>query len=687
MPEYSPQRYTKREQVSPQETFRVTTPNLAVTAQPIDAFAQPAADPTLRSLISLTESIQKGIGAYAQYKEVTNREEESKGAILAAAGKPLPSKPSDALIRGYEQMTGEAKVYEFHQKAQEYLMQNHTADPETFRQGLNSILQSYLDGPSDSFIKGFVPKAKNVESQILSQFIEKKQQEVRQNVLANVATIVRQRVEVEGTRDPVQLRNLLTDMQNRAKEFGVTRTEVTKEFFELMDGMASLSGDPNLLMFALEKDKDGQTPADIIGLGKVRDSIQRAISAREEMQNIRRRAVEEAEKQRNDLTTLDLLDALSKVDRTDPQSVLKIKQKIQSNKNNLDPSTYRTLLHDVQSMFDPTGQRLAISNEGMLHQAYTLASQGKLTNPFVFAPYLSHADLEEIIKKQAETSVSLQNAETREALADEQRYESLLLKRVAVVNKLDPSGFLNSTEAEKARHAGYLWWKGVKKLKEDTGKTKLSDDELFDLSTSIVEKVTGKKTTNATEDYEKSIGQSGAPPKPGESSSPTIPSIKRLENLKNKQEKRSEIIGGEQVKLASAKLTQFEPFIEEASSREKIDPIWIKAMIMAESGGNPKATSKVGARGLMQLMPSTGAEVGVTNLENPRENIAGGSKYFRKLLSEFKNPILALAAYNAGPERVRRYGGIPPFEETQQYIRNVIQYYALLKMQGGEGVG
>ena len=121
---------------------------------------------------------------------------------------------------------------------------------------------------------------------------------------------------------------------------------------------------------------------------------------------------------------------------------------------------------------------------------------------------------------------------------------------------------------------------------------------------------------------------------------------------------------------------RYQLLIIDAAYRYKVEPAIIKAIIMAESGFNPRAVSRVGARGLMQLMPRTARSLGVEDSFKPAHNIDAGVRYFKYLLDQFDGEMkLALAAYNAGSYNVRKYGGIPPFKETKFYINKVLKYY------------
>lgn len=115
--------------------------------------------------------------------------------------------------------------------------------------------------------------------------------------------------------------------------------------------------------------------------------------------------------------------------------------------------------------------------------------------------------------------------------------------------------------------------------------------------------------------------------------------------------------------------------IARVAREEGVDESLVRAVVQAESGGNPNAVSPKGAMGLMQLMPRTAEAMGVSNPFDPEQNLRGGVRLLKGLLNEFGDVRLALAAYNAGGPAVRQYGGVPPYAETQRFVQRVLQLW------------
>jgi hypothetical protein len=125
-------------------------------------------------------------------------------------------------------------------------------------------------------------------------------------------------------------------------------------------------------------------------------------------------------------------------------------------------------------------------------------------------------------------------------------------------------------------------------------------------------------------------------------------------------------------RLVATRAVRYADLIDEHASRQSLSPDLVRAVIQAESGFNPRARSAKGAMGLMQLMPETAAEYGVVNAYDPEENIRAGTAYLASLIDRYDDQSLALAAYNAGPGAVDKYGRtIPPYRETRQYVAKI----------------
>ncbi|MBN2008102.1 lytic transglycosylase domain-containing protein [candidate division KSB1 bacterium] len=171
---------------------------------------------------------------------------------------------------------------------------------------------------------------------------------------------------------------------------------------------------------------------------------------------------------------------------------------------------------------------------------------------------------------------------------------------------------------------------------------------------------------------------------------PQIPEVKPIKKVRLPEYRMQTLTDPKPVFKAAQKaystqslpdrLRQFQEIVDQAAEKYNIDRNLIFAVIAQESYGNPNDVSSKGAKGLMQLMDETATDMGVRNVMDPRENVMGGTKYLSQLLSQYDGDLeLTLAGYNAGPGNVRKYGGIPPFQETQQYVKKVLAYYKQFK--------
>lgn len=162
----------------------------------------------------------------------------------------------------------------------------------------------------------------------------------------------------------------------------------------------------------------------------------------------------------------------------------------------------------------------------------------------------------------------------------------------------------------------------------------------------------------------------------GASEIPTVPAASGPEAPKPFQFYLQKAASHATVPQGASTRETFQPLVKNLSERYGVDKNLVNAVIRQESGFNPNAVSHAGATGLMQLMPGTAKALGVTNPQDPVQNLDGGIRYLKSMLERFNGNIpLALAAYNAGPGAVQKHKGIPPYAETQNYVRSILGMY------------
>ncbi len=145
------------------------------------------------------------------------------------------------------------------------------------------------------------------------------------------------------------------------------------------------------------------------------------------------------------------------------------------------------------------------------------------------------------------------------------------------------------------------------------------------------------------------------------------------------------VSSGRPAAFSARPATDLSQVVNEASGRYRLDPDLVNSVIKAESGFNVRALSPKGAQGLMQLMPGTASQLGVPNAFDPQANVDGGTRYLRELLERYNFDLVkALAAYNAGPQRVEQFGGVPPYYETRAYVARIVKDFNKKKIAQGK---
>ncbi len=450
MPKAAAQPYKTRRPIEAQETFRYTTPTLHPAARPVEMFVRPS--PTTSALLTAIAGAQELIKGYAKYKELKNQEDIERAQTLAITGQELPQGASNAMVEAYDEIRGRAHVYDLHQKALEYFHQNKTMDPESFRAGLNELIKGYTEGKSTAFLKGFVPKAMEVENQLIKHYIEAQQAEIKENLLTNVQATVRHELEVTKTDDPKKLRELLTDLQNKAKTLKVNRSDVTDAFVKSIYTQAVMDAKPELLRVLFEPDPSGITIADAIGPDRAMQLVKAAENAKEAKIAAAEAAARKAQENYQKQITKELYTRLFTADETDPNALMRLQHEIIAHQNVLSPSTYAALLRTLDGKMG-VGGFPKTSDPMLLRTMRVEAERGTLDEDILLAyqDRLSYEDFAALLAKTHQTREQAENETIREYRAMREEFEQAAID--GVVSR-DPLGRLVGGE----RKARVLYW-------------------------------------------------------------------------------------------------------------------------------------------------------------------------------------------------------------------------------------
>ena len=325
------QRMSSRRPVSQRETYRYY-PKVEVTARPVDAYAAPGrVSQRTQALIQALEQGQGLLASYAQIQKQQEEEARQEGYELGKIGKKLPENASDSKIKGWLQAQGEGAVFDFERDIQEYTLNNWQQDPETYQQGINDLITQYIDGKSKAFLKGFVPKAEQVEQQYYRKYMQAHQEKIMNDGLNNLAKGFRQDFAnlVEGDNySPEKVRSLLSEYQKKGKKFGLSRDEVSKRMIALVGREAEKAGDPELLSFVEVEDEQGIKLTDTKLRENIRTWRKRAVDSRDQLIKAREAHYKELKKEAKAQLQRNIVTMLHGLENPTPEQLIAVKQDI-----------------------------------------------------------------------------------------------------------------------------------------------------------------------------------------------------------------------------------------------------------------------------------------------------------------------------------------------------------------------
>lgn len=286
MPKYANRELTQRKQVDPRDTFDYTTPNLDIVARPVDAYTDPG-DQGLNRLISSLSAFNEGLSAFIDIKSDMNRKDEEAGALARMRGEAKPSDKGWAFIKGYEELDGKIAAQEdFKNKAIEYFEAHKNDNPEDFKKGWDELTKQFVQpGTSKYYLKGFSERALQVEESVMTSYTQYQQQILQDKLYTNLRKDFRDTVETEtfkllnisnwdnlltnadkytefvNSKEVFKnaiapnMRKALSEKIKKAKELGLSTSEISKLYFETVAGLATTYGMPELLHYAFLEDE------------------------------------------------------------------------------------------------------------------------------------------------------------------------------------------------------------------------------------------------------------------------------------------------------------------------------------------------------------------------------------------------------------------------------------------------
>ena len=386
MPGNIPKAASKRREITAQETFRYTTPDMKVTARPVDAFVQPG-KPQAKDYTEL-QGLVSALGQLSQVmqskKQQWDKEAYEKGQVMALKGEEPPPGSPEAMWKGNQNFKGQASMIDLQTKYEEYLQQNQNATPAEFQAGLHKISQEHMAGQSDQYLVGMLKGgALGLEKQVMNAYRKTAVKNFNEDTTSAMATAFAGQFNTLQDKSPEAIHAMFTTFQDQAVRAGIPRKAATDRLLDVIGPLAVQSGQPELMRFAHLKDSKGVAVAMTDSSEKVLSYMKQAESSKDRIEANSLRDFNQRKKEAQDFAATEFWSSLYALEPGDTQfrgKASALITELERNKHNLDSNDYVRIRGKVEEIMDKGGFPKE-SNREVLAEAMMKAYAGELTNP------------------------------------------------------------------------------------------------------------------------------------------------------------------------------------------------------------------------------------------------------------------------------------------------------------------
>lgn len=461
---------SKRKEVTAQETFRYTTPDMKVTARPVDAYVDPA-KPRPKDNSGL-EALMQGLNALAvgmQRREANNSKEDyEKGQVMALKGEEPPPGSPEAMWKGNQHFKGQSAVIDLQSRYEQLLQNSAGMTQDEFVQELHKTSQDLMKGQSDHYLMGMLKGgALGLEKQAMNAFRKTSLAAVKEDTTSAMATAFSAQFSGMQDKSPAALHGLYTTFLDQAVHAGVDRKVAADRLVDVIGTEAVRSGNPDLLGFAQLTDSKGIAPIGTAMQDKILGYTQRALNARDRLEANAERDANKARKEKQDYVETEMTSFLYNMDSTGgnfSHDMTMYLDNLEKNKHALDPGAYTRLRKEAESVME-RGDFRKVSDKAKYLEAAELATTGDLKLS-EYAPYLSATNAKELLAINASAKNKMNSHAYSQSVSNAKFLKQDGLK--TILGEKDFMGNYAEGAQEKASKFNVLYLQRLEEARQQT---------------------------------------------------------------------------------------------------------------------------------------------------------------------------------------------------------------------------